>query len=153
MHFPINANSFVRDDQEHVQKILNTATDCVVQSTGEVYCVPPAKHAALCIADLRKFPYDVQKCNLWVSSWVHLGEEIDIRFAEPAITQENLQESAWNLLQTGASRDPGIYQCCPNDTYPVLGFSFEIQRNPSMYVATIIIPSIGKSFLFNIKNK
>lgn len=135
---------FHRHDEERVQRIFNYDADCIVDCSGRVQCVPPSKYAALCKADLTKFPYDIQSCSVWLSSWTQKGEEIDIRLAKRAMITDDYESTEWKLLNTSSAKDPGIYKCCPDETYPTIGFLFTIQRNPSFHEAAIVIPIIGK---------
>ncbi|GJQ80175.1 putative acetylcholine receptor [Trypoxylus dichotomus] len=128
--------------QSGVQRVLDSGVECLIRNTGKVTCVPPSQHEAICIADLRNYPYEKQKCTLRLGSWVHSGEEIDFQFSNKPVTIDNVQNGEWKILNVSVERFPGKYGCCPNNTYPSLAFIFSIQRLPSYHEATIIIPAV-----------
>ncbi|KRT85547.1 transmembrane ion channel, partial [Oryctes borbonicus] len=129
-------------NHDSVKKIFDTGVDCIIRNTGKVTCVPPSQHEAVCIADLRNYPYEKQKCILRLGSWVHSGEEIDFRFSNKPVTTENVPTGEWTILNVAVERYPGNYSCCPNNTYPSLVFTFTLERRPSYHEAVIIIPAV-----------
>jgi hypothetical protein len=134
-----------RRDQGGDPSAIGTVT-CVVSSEGQVVCVPPSHHNSLCVADLTKYPFDTHNCTIRFGSWVHSGEELDIRVAKPGISTEDLVPNGeWALADTNVIKHPGKFKCCPNNTYPSINFSFKIKRVAGAHTATVILPAIGKT--------
>lgn len=120
----------------------------MVSNKGTVICIPPAKFDTLCTADLTNYPYDVQECKLYFGSWVHTGEELDIKLNdEPVSLDELTPNPEWKLLNVSSKKHGGVYDCCPNTTYPMVIFTFTIQRRPSFHEATVIAPSLGTDYV------
>ncbi|KAK9875263.1 hypothetical protein WA026_007653 [Henosepilachna vigintioctopunctata] len=131
-----------RADQSDDAQIIDEIT-CALQNTGLIVCVPTARHEALCIPDLSKFPYDTQNCTLRFGSWIHSGEELNLRFAKPAFSLEDMQPNGnWELQSVTAHKNAGKYKCCPNNTFPSLEYIFVIKRMAANHASTIIIPSL-----------
>lgn len=116
---------------------------CVVQNNGKVWCVPPSTHTTSCSADLTSWPYDRHTCDLVMGSWTHTGEDVNVSLQEPGIyiTQYNTNRE-WELISVKSSRDPGVYSCCPNDTFPSVTFQFVLQRHSGSYTAIVVVPAI-----------
>lgn len=50
----------------------------------------------------------------------------------------------WELISVESSRDPGLYECCPDDTFPSITFKFVLQRHSGSYTAIVVVPVAGK---------
>ncbi|XP_019865617.2 neuronal acetylcholine receptor subunit alpha-5 [Aethina tumida] len=122
---------------------LITNTRCIVNYNGFVICVPSSHVDALCVADLTKYPFDTQNCTVRFGSWVHKGEELDIRYRKPILVLDDLVPNGeWELEKFNAYRNPGHYDCCPNSTYPTVTLSLKINRLHGAHTASVIIPAI-----------
>ncbi|KAF5274033.1 hypothetical protein FQR65_LT04431 [Abscondita terminalis] len=116
---------------------------CLLTSKGLVVCVPPNRHDALCMADLTKYPFDKQNCTLRYGSWVHSGEEVDFKAASPPVSiGDYIPNSDWKLITVTIQRNPGHYNCCPDNSYPSLNYKFQIERHSATHAASILIPSL-----------
>ncbi|KAF4527288.1 hypothetical protein B566_EDAN016076 [Ephemera danica] len=62
--------------------MLFSSTTCVLYSTGTVKCAPDLRTPVYCDQDLRRWPYDSQNCSLYLGSWAHAGEEIDVQLED-----------------------------------------------------------------------
>ncbi|KAF5291357.1 hypothetical protein FQA39_LY03508 [Lamprigera yunnana] len=120
-----------------------SAIKCLLSYNGLVVCVSPSRHDGMCIADLKKYPYDQQNCTLRYGSWVHTGEEIDFKTASPPISvTDYLPNSNWKLLKVTIQKNHGHYNCCPDNTFPSISYKFYIERHSATQAASIIIPSL-----------
>nr|ACP31310.1 nicotinic acetylcholine receptor a9 subunit [Tribolium castaneum] len=117
---------------------------CLISNLGQVSCVPPVHHTSICVADLTKYPFDTHNCTIRFGSWVHSGEELDIQVAKNAINTEDLVPNGeWELVESRIVKHPGIFKCCPNNTYPSINFSFRIRRLAGAHAASVILPAIA----------
>lgn len=131
-----------RADEDGDAKIMSDVS-CILLNTGYLVCVPTARLEALCIPDLAKFPYDTQNCTIRLGSWIHSGEELNLRFASPAFSLADMdQNGQWDVLAVETQRNSGKYKCCPNNTYPSLEYRFIIKRHAGIHTATIVIPAL-----------
>ncbi|KAL3285895.1 hypothetical protein HHI36_000415 [Cryptolaemus montrouzieri] len=120
-----------------------SSVSCTLSNTGLVVCVPSARHEALCVPDFTRFPYDTQKCSLRFGSWMHNGEELNLKFAKPAFSLEDMQPNGnWELISITPRRNSGQFECCPNNTYPSLEYIFLIKRMSAIHASTIVIPAV-----------
>lgn len=136
------------------------STTCLVQSTGIVTCVPHLTHSGICRTSLRKWPYDKQNCTLYFGSWMHTGEQVNFTFYEknPVVVEDFQNGPGWNLQDVKHDRLPGKYACCPNSTYPMLKYTFVLNRVAAGPAAIIVVPAIVIilltliSLLLDVKN-
>lgn len=106
--------------------------------------MPSTSHSTICTSDLTKFPFDTHNCTVRFGSWVHSGEELDLQISKDALNTDDLiYNGEWDLIDTNVFKHPGIYKCCPNNTYPSINYSFKIQRISGAHTASVILPAFG----------
>lgn len=139
-NFKIPYYSDVASAQEDFCKEAN----CVITSNGIVSCIPPCTHAAKCIPNFSRWPFDRQNCTLHIGTWVNSGEEIDFKVMKSIITDDELssQNLEWKLIRATYKRNPGNFTET-KQTYPSLTFSFLIERHSGSHAAIILIPAFG----------
>ncbi|XP_023726354.1 neuronal acetylcholine receptor subunit beta-3 isoform X2 [Cryptotermes secundus] len=114
---------------------------CELESTGKVSCVPSTVYFTLCNPDLTYWPYDQVNCSLRLGAWMQYGEEINI-----TTTQENVDlldykgNREWNLLSATVRMHLEDYG--NNNTFPWIQYSFLLQRQSSLYVATLGVSAL-----------
>lgn len=124
---------------------MDSSAQCVVSHDTRVICIPQVTLEANCIPDLKYWPFDEQNCTIKIGSWYHHGKEINFNDTSVILDDYMLRENGdWTLKNVTERKDPGIYACCPNDTYPSMLYSFIIQRNAVSTTAAIIIPIFSK---------
>ncbi|GLV43460.1 mitochondrial ribosomal protein S5 [Carabus blaptoides fortunei] len=122
-------------------KIVDDSAQCLVNHNKIVICIPQTTIEGNCVPDLRHWPFDEQNCTIKIGSWYHHGKEIDFNDTEVIVQDYIFRENGeWTLKNVSQRKDPGLYACCPNDTYPSLLYSFILQRNAGTIVAAVIIP-------------
>lgn len=90
------------------------------------------------------WPYDTQKCQLRIGSWIHRGDEIDYDISkETVVTTGMTPNAAWSLLNNTVKRDPGNFFGL-NSSYPSVIYTFEIKRHSAAAAASTIMPAMGK---------
>ncbi|CAG9766342.1 unnamed protein product [Ceutorhynchus assimilis] len=131
-----------RKDQSTDPKAIGD-TMCSINYQGTVLCVPPLHFDALCVPNLKKYPYDTQECTVRFGSWVHKGEEVNLKFITPVIDTEDLETNGeWELVSFKGVRHRGNYSCCPNSTYPSVDVVLEIKRNSHTHAINVVLPLI-----------
>lgn len=121
------------------------STKCTVSNKGMVVCVPSLHIDTLCVPNLSMYPYDWQYCSLRVGSWVHKGEELDLKLLNNVIVQSSMEPNGeWEIDSYTTKKFAGHYKCCPNITYPSIEIKFKIKRLHGAHAASVIIPTIGK---------
>ncbi|XP_060520186.1 acetylcholine receptor subunit alpha-like [Cylas formicarius] len=129
-----------RKDQSGEAGVIELTT-CAVSYKGLVLCVPPVHTEALCVPNLRRYPFDVQNCTVRFGSWVHKGEEVNLTVLKPAVNTDDLMSNGeWELLGATGIRHSGNYACCPNVTYPSVDIAFEIKRHSGAHAASVLLP-------------
>lgn len=119
-------------------------TTCLLANTGTVTCVPNLAHTGICRTSLRRWPYDVQNCTMFFGSWMHTGEQVNFTFyqQQPVVLEDFQDGPGWKLLNVYHERLPGNYHCCPNSTYPMLKYTFELKREAAGPAAIVVVPSV-----------
>lgn len=117
---------------------------CMVNNEGTVTCVPHVSHSGICQTSLRRWPYDVQNCTFYFGSWMHSGEQVNFTLypTQAVILDDYHDGPGWKLLNVDSVRLPGKYSCCPNDTHPILKYTFVLKREAAGPAAIVIVPSI-----------
>jgi len=59
--------------------------------------------------------------------------------------------TVWDLKFLNAKKIVTKYQCCPNDTYPSIDYTFLLTRHHDINHKTYITPAIGKQLLVKAK--
>ncbi|XP_063932851.1 neuronal acetylcholine receptor subunit alpha-2-like [Zophobas morio] len=113
---------------------------CTVKIDGEVRCVVSTSYTTVCISDYTNFPYDEHNCTVRFGSWTHTGEELNLEI--DVITEDLVPNGEWKLINTSAYKHPGVYECCPNNTYPSVDLSFKIQRLSGSHTASVVFSAI-----------
>lgn len=131
-----------------VQKDSCEPKHCSLESDGTVSCIPPCTHTAECYARYERWPYDTQNCTLRIGTWVHTGQEVDLKVFKSLLLSRqsdtlSSQNLEWKLLKTTYRRSPGN-DSTGNDTYPSLIFSFLIERHSAGAAVSVLIPSISR---------
>ncbi|XP_046399069.1 acetylcholine receptor subunit alpha-type acr-16-like [Ischnura elegans] len=123
-------------------------TDCIVDDKGHVQCVPVAKWPVHCTPNLREWPYDLHECSMILGSWSYTGELLDFDLLHQGITLDDfLGNREWELKNVSAVKEVKTYDCCPNQTYPLVMYKFILKRHASAYLATVVIPSMIMALL------
>jgi hypothetical protein len=119
-------------------------TTCLLDYNGTVTCVPHIPHSGICRTSLKYWPYDKQNCTLYFGSWMHTGEQINFTLfkSRPVIMNEYQNGPGWSLLKVVPERLAGVYECCPNVTYPMLKYTFILKRESGGPAAIVIVPSV-----------
>ncbi|CAG7728326.1 unnamed protein product, partial [Allacma fusca] len=118
----------------------------IAYSTGNLLWVPPATFKVRCVANLRRWPYDTQTCQIVLGSWAHSGEELDLRLPTNFTKVEEWEFSEnreWKLVSDTITRRVNYYACCPNSPYYDIVMTLTIQRHSSSHTAAVVVPALA----------
>lgn len=117
---------------------------CMVSNEGTVTCVPQVAHSGICQTTLQRWPYDVQNCTFYFGSWMHSGEQVNFTLypTQPVLLDDYHNGPGWKLLNVDSKRLPGIYSSSPNETHPILKYTFVLKREAAGPAAIVIVPSV-----------
>ncbi|XP_029155415.1 neuronal acetylcholine receptor subunit alpha-5-like [Nylanderia fulva] len=119
-------------------------TDCLVFNTGSVICVPAVKYISKCDGDYTYWPYDQQLCRIQLGSWSYAGEEVDFHFDGNGINMDSYENNTlYDLKFVYAVKSVEKYECCPNETYPQIYYTFLLIRHYGINHKTVITPAIA----------
>ncbi|ODN03049.1 Neuronal acetylcholine receptor subunit beta-3, partial [Orchesella cincta] len=132
-------NNYDESEMDHFGNcLLITSFDSLI------WWIPPTKFIVGCATDYYLWPYDKQRCHVWVSSWAHNIEEIDIIVPENhtyVIRFTCIRE--WKIIFSSVT--PTNYSA-NNDTYfssVYVTIVVDIQRKWSSHTAAITIVGLG----------
>ncbi|RLU21576.1 hypothetical protein DMN91_005949 [Ooceraea biroi] len=125
-----------------------TVTNCLLFNTGAVNCIWAAKYISRCNGDYTYWPYDQQKCRIVFGSWSYTGEEIDFHLDGDGILMEDYENNTeWNLEFVSAAKRVKKYECCPDDTFPTIDYTFLLTRYNGIQQKSQITPAMILIFL------
>lgn len=76
-----------------------------------------------------------------LASWSHDGSKIQLELRDTKTYLDfYISNTEWDLLDFKAKKNMRTYECCP-EAYPELLYFFVVERNPTYYVVSLIIPS------------
>lgn len=117
----------------------------IVFHTGTVFYSPKMRLRAPCSLDLTKFPFDEQICKLTFGSWTYDNSNINLThfaFGENGLDIADLRVNReWSVTESLATRSDKEFQYATNK-YPLIEFSFRLQRNPTYYRHVFILPAV-----------
>ena len=67
----------------------------VIKYDGTVTWVPPGLVETSCAVDMRKFPFDTQKCEIRIGSWAPTKELVNIQHINPINDTSGVVSTTW----------------------------------------------------------
>ena len=121
----------------------NVKTRIRVRHDGYCYWAAPFIFKTSCPFDVRDFPFDAQQCELKFGSWqFHMGQLDLIRKRDVApLAKERVDNGEWNVTTIEVKRNVIVYACCPDEKYPDITFTINLQRRSLFYTFNLIIPN------------
>lgn len=119
----------------------------LINSTGKVYLVISAiSLKTRCSMDVRKFPFDTQKCPIILSSWSQSSTNIDFDTDTDSINiQSYVSNSLWDLksvsFSSASSKERFGLLYSEYKTEDV-SFNFELRRRPLYFMMNGIFPCL-----------
>ena len=116
-----------------------------VQSNGNVIWEPGHRFKTSCSLNINLYPFDIQKCSLIFSTWMHVGTVVSIFSLSDEISFDDFEENGeWQLISSRAESIllPGIGYDLPRFIV-----TLTLQRRTLYYALTICVPIIVLSVL------
>ena len=101
-------------------------------------------YRSICKIEMSQFPFDQQRCKLVFSSWIYNAQQMNLAFENNTAavnTSYYIDNSEWDLVATGATRDSEVFN------WHDLTFYVVLRRRPGFYVYVLIVPSLLLSIL------
>ncbi|XP_075248121.1 acetylcholine receptor subunit alpha-like isoform X2 [Convolutriloba macropyga] len=130
------------DNFEHLKEV--TILPVRVNWMGKVLWQIPLLKTTRCDMDVKYFPYDIQTCDLDLSSWRMLGSQINLEFmedysGEAAEEISKFRHPEWNLIHVERKRSVvgyGGYEV------PTLKFQYSFHRQSKYFEYTMVYPTV-----------
>uniref|UniRef100_A0A0N5B6R1 Neur_chan_LBD domain-containing protein n=1 Tax=Strongyloides papillosus TaxID=174720 RepID=A0A0N5B6R1_STREA len=116
----------------------------VIKYDGNVVLFRSTITDITCNLNLADFPFDNQICYVTLASWSMDGSKIQLKAIDRNTNNSYLelyiQHSMWRMLGMKHKTFIKYYDCCVNP-FPDITYFFVLQRSPSYYIFSLIIPS------------
>ncbi|KAK2576812.1 hypothetical protein KPH14_005447 [Odynerus spinipes] len=124
------------------------STNCLLFSTGTITCIPAVKYVTRCTTDFTYWPYDKHECRIRFGAWAHTGEEINFQLIKKGYHMDGYANNTeWNFKILSAVRIVKKFDCCPNETFPILIYAFAVERQPGLMHTAFVTPAIAMALL------
>lgn len=129
--------------EEFDGRMDNVKTRIRVRHDGYCYWAAPFIFKTACPFDVRDFPFDAQQCELKFGSWqFHMGQLDLIRKRDVApLAKERVDNGEWNVTTIKIEKNVIVYACCPDEKYPDITFTINLQRRSLFYTYNLIVPN------------
>jgi hypothetical protein len=106
-------------------------------NSGLVIWSRPSILTFQCSLDLHLFPFDKQNCTMKISSWVYNQNQLNLIPNENEESQidilSSFSHSEWELHDYELRTLEEERDCCPDEIFDVLSYSFILKRYPHYY--------------------
>ncbi|XP_052776614.1 neuronal acetylcholine receptor subunit alpha-7-like [Mya arenaria] len=116
----------------------------IVNHDGKVEWNPTEVFQTTCAADVRKFPFDTQKCSMVFEAFGYTGKEVKMQSLEDHIDFHGYGSTAgWTIVETEMEAivsddgDDDIHIIC----------SLTLRRNPVYFILNVFLPIVLLSFM------
>lgn len=148
---------------EHESRVMGSGTQDItvtVLPDGTVLYSTRIKVTLLCLMNLRKFPFDEQKCPLNLESWTHTTDDVILQWEKisPVVQNARLHMTEYNLISIWTNETFTLYslplttQASIEENYHYFGkfagnyssltLYFELEREFGHYIMDYYVPSI-----------
>ncbi|CAJ0568426.1 unnamed protein product, partial [Mesorhabditis spiculigera] len=111
----------------------------ILYENGTVWVNHRLSLKAPCALDLRRFPFDVQKCELIFESYSHNSEEVELHWMEEPLTlMKEILLPDFDLVNYNTKRDTLLY---PNGYWDQLMVTFTFKRRYGFYIIQAYVPT------------
>lgn len=137
-------NLSLLNNEDYIYNDEGFYTQCSVDNTGLVMCVPQLTHTASCLTKLTNWPYDSQTCTFIFGNKYEV-DKVKFVFLTTGITTMGAEEGpGWNLRNVTRLKISFRHK---NWTGSFLMYSFELDRQSEGPVALVIFPLITAASL------
>ena len=127
-------------------ELLNSATKPEIYTlqgginlynTGDLMYSKPGIYKFSCSLDLKNFPFDKQNCTMLFGSWVYNDRFVNLIPNIDPNKQidilDSFSHSEWNIVDLELRVLNEERDCCPDENFNLLSYSFILQRYPHYY--------------------
>lgn len=127
-------------------ELLNSATKPEIYTlqgginlynTGDLMYSKPGIYKFSCSLDLKNFPFDEQNCTMLFGSWVYNDRFVNlipnIDTNKQIDILDSFSHSEWNIVDLELRVLNEERDCCPDENFNLLSYSFILQRYPHYY--------------------
>ena len=104
---------------------------------GSVIYSKPTILKFSCPLELHQFPFDIQTCNMNISSWVYTNDLLELIPNEDVSKQidllESFRHSEWEVLSADVSEFTDERDCCIDREFNIVSYSFSLKRFTHYY--------------------
>ncbi|NWU91253.1 5HT3A protein, partial [Upupa epops] len=117
-----------------------------VMHNGLFNFTQPFQVTLTCSLMILKFPFDTQKCNLSIASFLHPVTDLVVRMKRsPAEMMKNslsyfLTDGEWKFTNLSILQ---YFEDMNDEKYSVFTFAISMERRPTLYVLNLILPTGG----------
>lgn len=142
---------------EESKPILSGGFSCDVRYNGYVSCLPPPNlFEALCISDVRLYPFDSKTCKLqlYVSGYRYHSSDLDVRSQSRAFNMEMYAGNGpWKILSTDIFVNTININ---NKSVEILELKIKVKRSSGRHLwdlVPILILSVLQNLVFFLPNE
>ncbi|XP_076090153.1 neuronal acetylcholine receptor subunit alpha-6-like [Mytilus galloprovincialis] len=112
-----------------------------VQSNGVVTWTTGDNYEVFCNADVSRYPFDAQICNLEILPWGYTNEEISVVSIFDYVVHDLLNpQKTWEFIESSVTK---------REDLQLITFSMLLKRHPMFFVLNLILP-ISVMIILNI---
>ena len=117
--------------------------EVLIRSDGSVTWYAPIFIQVSCKVKVRKFPFDVQRCNITILPWAYDMSGVNISYFDDADSKQSIFNSngVWRLIDVEVNRLEHMYKCCAHP-FPVITYTLTLERASQFYIFSMLIPSV-----------
>lgn len=95
--------------------------------------------------DMTDFPFDSHNCFLEFCSWTYSGTEMDILEGKYSYELPNSMKQVaspeWDYEIVNIEKIVE-WECCPNQSYPLMRLHLFLKRKPLYYMINLVVPTV-----------
>ena len=127
-------------------ELLNAASKPVIYTlkggvnlydTGDLMYSKPGIYKYACSLNLKKFPFDTQNCTMIFGNWVYSNKYVFLKPYDEEDKQVDIlssfSHSEWRIDKVEVTTRNETRDCCPDEEYHTLYYSFLLKRFPHYY--------------------
>lgn len=135
---------------EEVTPILSDRFSCEVWYYGHVSCLPPPNiFEALCVANIKYYPYDTKSCDLQLYVSGCFSSDLKLKPVSKTLNTDLYKDNGpWNMTNTGISVRT---QHIGNKSFEISDLKIQMKRRPGTYmwqISPIFILSFMQVLVF-----
>ena len=125
-------------DGEHYKRFWIT-----VRSDGSARWQPGGVFAIACALDMNFYPFDDQKCNMEIETWVYTADKVNLSSSQDTIGLDTyIPHGEWEIITTQVRSVNMIYRYYQKEQFPEVYFTIYMRRKYTFYFMYILLPCL-----------